>query len=71
MDINELIRRLERIYVWMPNDNPIRHELVELINIFRNQIHPDGLMTVPGEIIKDEEEIIIFNTDPLANNNNI
>lgn len=55
----------------MPNDNPIRHELVELINIFRNQIHPDGLMTVPGEIIKDEEEIIIFNTDPLANNNNI
>lgn len=62
MDINELLRRLHKIYVWVGQENPIRHEVLELINILKSQIPPDGLLQVDGQIIVDKEETPIANT---------
>ena len=52
MDINELLRRLKKILIWVGQDNPIRHEILETINILKSQIPPDGLVQVEGQIIK-------------------
>lgn len=62
MDINELLRRLHKIYVWVGQENPIRHEVLDLINIIKAQIPPDQCLPVEGEIIVDEVETPIANT---------
>lgn len=38
MDIHELIRFLNRIYVWMPSNNPIRGEILHVIQKLKGQI---------------------------------
>lgn len=62
MDINELIRRLKKIRVWIGDDNPIRHEVDELINIFKSQVPPDGCLVVEGQIIVEKDDVPIANT---------
>ena len=62
MDINELIRRLKKILIWVGQDNPIRHEVLDIINILKSQVPPDGLIQVEGQIIIDKEEKPIANT---------
>jgi hypothetical protein len=62
MDINELSRRLKKILIWVGQDNPIRHEVLDIINILKSQVPPDGLLQVEGQIIIDKEEKPIANT---------
>jgi len=62
MDINELIRRLRKILIWVGQDNPIRHEVLEIINILKSQIPPDNCVVVDGQIIVDKNETPVANT---------
>jgi hypothetical protein len=37
MDLNQLIGLLNRVYVWLPQDNPMRHEVLNVLNQLKGQ----------------------------------
>ena len=37
MDVNQLIKFLHRVYTWIPNNNPMRAELLNVINQLKAQ----------------------------------
>jgi len=37
MDINQLIGLLNKIYVWLPHDNPMRNEVLHVLNQLKAQ----------------------------------
>jgi hypothetical protein len=37
MDVNQLIQFLQRVYVWIPQRNPMRDEIRQVINTLKQQ----------------------------------
>ena len=37
MDLNQLIGLLNRVYVWLPQDNPMRQEVMTVLNQLKAQ----------------------------------
>jgi hypothetical protein len=37
MDLNQLIGLLNRVYVWLPQDNPMREEVLNVLNQLKAQ----------------------------------
>ena len=37
MDINQLIGLLNKVYVWLPHDNPMRNEVLTILNHLKAQ----------------------------------
>jgi hypothetical protein len=37
MDLNQLIGLLNRVYVWLPQDNPMRQEVMNVLNQLKAQ----------------------------------
>ena len=37
MDLNQLIGLLNRVYVWLPHDNPMRQEVMNVLNQLKAQ----------------------------------
>jgi hypothetical protein len=37
MDLNQLIGLLNRVYVWLPQDNPMRQEVMQVLNQLKAQ----------------------------------
>jgi len=37
MDLNQVIQLLNRVYVWLPHDNPMRQEVMNVLNHLKAQ----------------------------------